>query len=44
VGWLLCAARCEGPPPQRGEEVVLTFDESAAHRFDPETGQRIAAS
>ncbi|WP_049359545.1 ABC transporter ATP-binding protein [Corynebacterium aurimucosum] len=42
VGENRLVARAEGTPPQRGEEVVLTFDPREAHRFDPETGRRIA--
>lgn len=42
VGGDRFVARCEGIPPQRGDEVLLTFDKGAAHRFDPETGQRIS--
>ena len=42
VGENRLVARSEGTPPQRGEEVVLTFDPREAHRFDPETGRRIA--
>ena len=42
VGDKRLVARAEGTPPQRGEEVVLTFNPREAHRFDPETGRRIA--
>ena len=35
-------ARAEGTPPQRGEDVVLTFNPREALRFDPETGRRIS--
>ena len=42
VGENRLVARSEGTPPQRGEEVVLTFNPREAHRFDPETGRRIA--
>lgn len=42
VGENRFVARAEGTPPQRGEEVVLTFNPREAHRFDPETGRRIA--
>ena len=42
VGENRLVARAEGTPPQRGEEVVLTFNPREAHRFDPETGRRIA--
>ena len=42
VGENRFVARAEGSPPQRGEEVVLTFNPREAHRFDPETGRRIA--
>lgn len=42
VGENRFVARGEGTPPQRGEEVVLTFNPREAHRFDPETGRRIA--
>ena len=42
VGEKRLVARAEGTPPQRGEEVVLTFNPREAHRFDPETGRRIA--
>ncbi len=42
VGDNRLVARAEGTPPQRGEEVVLTFNPREAHRFDPETGRRIA--
>ena len=42
VGDKRLVARSEGTPPQRGEEVVLTFNPREAHRFDPETGRRIA--
>ena len=41
VGDKRLVARAEGTPPQRGEEVVLTFNPREAHRFDPETGRRI---
>ena len=41
VGENRFVARAEGTPPQRGEEVVLTFNPREAHRFDPETGRRI---
>ena len=36
-------ARASDNVPQRGENVVLTFNPREAHRFDPETGQRIEA-
>ncbi|WP_225745873.1 ABC transporter ATP-binding protein [Corynebacterium sp. Marseille-P4611] len=42
VGDKRLVARAESTPPQRGEEVVLTFNPREAHRFDPETGRRIA--
>ena len=42
VGENRFVARAEGTPPQRGEEVVLTFNPREALRFDPETGRRIA--
>ena len=42
VGDNRLVARAEGTPPQRGEAVVLTFNPREAHRFDPETGRRIA--
>ncbi|MDK8531901.1 ATP-binding cassette domain-containing protein [Corynebacterium marquesiae] len=42
VGENRFVARAEGTSPQRGEEVVLTFNPREAHRFDPETGRRIA--
>ncbi|WP_299138545.1 ATP-binding cassette domain-containing protein [uncultured Corynebacterium sp.] len=42
VGDNRLVARAEGTPPQRGEEVVLTFNPREAHRFDPETGRRIS--
>ena len=42
VGENRLVARAEGTPPQRGEEGVLTFNPREAHRFDPETGRRIA--
>ena len=42
VGENRFVARAEGTPPQRGEEVVLTFNPREAHRFDAETGRRIA--
>ena len=42
VGENRLVARAEGTPPKRGEEVVLTFNPREAHRFDPETGRRIA--
>ena len=42
VGDNRLVARAESTPPQRGEEVVLTFNPREAHRFDPETGRRIA--
>ena len=42
VGDNRLVARAESTPPQRGEEVVLTFNPREAHRFDPETCRRIA--
>ncbi|WP_408919178.1 ABC transporter ATP-binding protein [Corynebacterium tuberculostearicum] len=42
VGENRFVARAEGTPPQRGEDVVLTFNPREALRFDPETGRRIA--
>ncbi|MCZ9307145.1 ATP-binding cassette domain-containing protein [Corynebacterium sp. c8Ua_181] len=42
VGDNRLVARAEGTPPQRGEDVVLTFNPREAHRFDLETGRRIA--
>ena len=42
VGENRFVARAEGTPPQRGEEVVLTFNPREALRFDPETGHRIS--
>ena len=41
VGENRFVARAEGTPPQRGEDVVLTFNPREALRFDPETGRRI---
>ncbi|WP_411708011.1 ABC transporter ATP-binding protein [Corynebacterium sp. LaCa117] len=42
VGENRFVARAEGTPPQRGEDVVLTFNPREALRFDPETGRRIS--
>ena len=43
VGEQRFVARASDNVPQRGENVVLTFNPREAHRFDPETGQRIEA-
>lgn len=42
VGENRFVARAEGTPPQRGEDVVLTFNPREVLRFDPETGRRIS--
>lgn len=42
VGENRFVARAEGTPPQRGEDVVLTFNPREALRLDPETGRRIS--
>ncbi|WP_394286807.1 ABC transporter ATP-binding protein [Corynebacterium kefirresidentii] len=42
VGENRFVARAEVTPPQRGEDVVLTFNPREALRFDPETGRRIS--
>ena len=42
VGEQRFVARADkGRTPQRGEEVLLSFDVKNAHHFDPETGERI---
>ena len=42
VGEQRFVARADkGRTPQRGEEVLLSFDVKNAHQFDPETGERI---
>ena len=41
VGEQRFVARAQGEAPQRGDDVVLTFNPREAHRFDPETGERI---
>lgn len=41
VGEQRFVARAQGEAPQRGDDVVLTFNPREAHRFDPETGDRI---
>ncbi|KXU19019.1 ABC transporter ATP-binding protein [Corynebacterium simulans] len=42
VGEQRFVARADkGRTPQRGEEVLLSFDAKNAHHFDPETGERI---